>query len=113
MYVGTDKVFGQGVTLGEEPDPAAMRAQQELMERRRKLLEQRKILEKEKEERETHQRNLELLERGEFDKSVLYDASFNACREARLLKEARKDYGSKMPSNRFRLHERMVFLRDY
>jgi hypothetical protein len=48
MYVGTDKVFGQGVTLGEEPDPAAMRAQQELMERRRKLLEQRKYSKRKK-----------------------------------------------------------------
>ena len=67
MYIGTDYRFGQELTLGE-PDPAAVRAQQELMERRRKLLEARDKLQQE--ERESHQRNLELLERGEFEDSV-------------------------------------------
>lgn len=64
MYIGTDEVFRQGGTLGE-PDPEAIRAQQELMERRRKLLEQGETL-----EREAHRRNLELLEREKFEKSV-------------------------------------------
>ena len=62
MYIRTRARSGQDINFAETPDPEALRAQQELMERRRKLLEQG--------EQESRQRNLELLEKGDFERSV-------------------------------------------
>ena len=110
MYIHTNPILGQEAQLGEEPDPAALRAQQELIERRRKILEQGEKLEQE----QSHRRNLELLERGEFERSVKAIArELSACLEAPSSKGVRQDCVSRKPLIQFRSHEHMIFLPAY
>jgi hypothetical protein len=52
-----------------EPDPEALKAQRELMERRDALMRQRDEL-KSREERENRARNIELLDRGAYEQAV-------------------------------------------